>query len=107
VNSNLTTVVVLVTVIHVVVLAVMIWIRVRRSEADTPPGESANITPCAVCGRPSTHLSYDGLDPHEHRDRHTGTSYSTDMAHYQPVCEAHDHNPQRQGPAAEGHLLDV
>jgi hypothetical protein len=107
VNSNLTTIVILVSLIHVAVLVVMIWIRVRRSEADGTPDKSANITPCAVCGQPSTHLSYDGLDPNEQRDRFTGLSYSTDRAHYQPVCEAHDHNPPPKGPAAEGRLLDV
>jgi hypothetical protein len=93
VNTSLTTIVILVSVIHVVVLVFMIWIRVRRTEADGPRGETAKITPCAVCGQPSTHWGYDGLDPNEQHDRHTGLSYSTDMTHYQPLCEAHDHHP--------------
>ena len=88
-SSSLTTLIVLVTLIHVAALAVMIWIRVRRSEVDGTMGESAMITPCAVCGQPATHRSYDGLDPNEQRDPHTGRSYSTDMAHYQPLCAAH------------------
>jgi hypothetical protein len=49
VNSSLITVTILVTLIHVAALAVMIWIRVRRSEADGTTGESAKITPCALC----------------------------------------------------------
>jgi hypothetical protein len=89
VTASLTTVTILVTLIHVAALAVMIWIRVRRSEADGPTGESANSTPCAVCGGPATHWSYDGLDPNEQRNRHTGQAYSTDMAHYQPLCAGH------------------
>ena len=89
-NSNLTTITILVTLIHVAALGVMIWIRVRRSEADWPTtGESAKITPCAVCGEPATRWSYDGLDPNQQRDRHTGLVYSADMAHYQPLCPAH------------------
>src|ERR1700721_1435820 len=51
----------------------MIWIRVRRSEADRPAtGEGTKITPCAVCGEPAAYLGYDGLDPNEQRDPHTG-----------------------------------
>jgi hypothetical protein len=89
VDSNLAMVTILVTVIHVVALAVMIWIRVRRTEADAAPGKSVSRTPCAVCGEPSTHWGYDGLDPNEQHDRHTGRSYSTDRSHYQPLCSAH------------------
>jgi hypothetical protein len=89
VNTSLTTVTVLVTLIHVVALGVMIWIRVRRSEADGPAGESAQVTPCAVCGEPATGWSYDGLDPDEQRDPHTGRAWSADMARYRPVCAAH------------------
>jgi hypothetical protein len=89
VNTSLTTVTVLVTLIHVVALGVMIWIRVRRSEADGPAGESAKVTPCAVCGEPATGWSYDGLDPDEQRDPHTGRAWSADMARYRPVCAAH------------------
>ena len=89
VSSNLTTIVILVTLIHVAVLVVMIWIRVRRCEADDTPGESANITPCAVCGESATQWSYDGLDPDEQRDPRTGWAWSADMAHYRPLCAAH------------------
>jgi hypothetical protein len=89
VNSSLTTVTILVTVIHVAALGVMIWIRVRRSEADGTTGESATITPCAVCGEPAIGLSYDGLDPNERRDPHTGRAWSDDVAHYRPACAAH------------------
>ena len=93
-NSSLTTVTVLVTVLHIVALAVMIWIRVRRSEADVPPTrDSADITPCAVCGEPATGLGYDGLDPNEQRDTRTGRAWSADMGHYRPVCEAHAAQP--------------
>jgi hypothetical protein len=89
VASNLTTIVILVTLIHVAALAVMIWIRVRRSEADDTPRESAKITPCAVCGGLATDWGYDGLDPNEQRDPCTGRAWSADMAHYRPVCAAH------------------
>jgi hypothetical protein len=90
VSSNLTTIVILVSVIHVAVFAVMIWIRVRRSEADWPAtGEGTKITPCAVCGEPATDLGYDGLDPNEQRDPHTGRPWSADIARYRPVCVAH------------------
>lgn len=88
-SSSLTTLVVLVTLIHVAAFVVMIVIRVRRSEVEGTRGQSALITPCVVCGEPATHRSYDGLDPNEQRDPHTGRSYSTDSAHYQPVCAAH------------------
>jgi hypothetical protein len=42
-----------------------------------------------VRSEPANHLGYDGLDPNERRDPHTGRSYSTDMARYQPLCAAH------------------
>ena len=86
VNSSLTTVTILVTLIHVAALGVMIWIRVRRSEADVTgtAGDSAKITPCAVCGQPAIGLSYDGLDPNERRDPSTGRAWSADMTHYRP-----------------------
>jgi hypothetical protein len=89
VDSNLTTIIILVTVIHVVVLVAMIWIRVRRTEGDGIPVGSSKITPCAVCGEPATDWSYDGLDPNEQRDSHTGKAWSADVAHYRPVCAAH------------------
>jgi hypothetical protein len=88
-SGSLTALIVLVTLIHVAAFAVMIVIRVRRNEVDGTAGGSGLITPCAVCGEPATHRSYDGLDPNERRDPHTGRSYSTDMAHYQPLCGAH------------------
>jgi hypothetical protein len=89
VDSNLTTVTILVSLLHVVALAVMIWIRVHRTEADAAPGKSVSRTPCTVCGDPATHWSYDGLDPNERHHRHTGQSYSTDVAYYHPLCAAH------------------
>ena len=88
-SSSLTTLIVLITLIHVAAFVVMIVIRVRRNEVEGTTGNSELITPCAVCGNPATHRSYDGLDPNEHRDPHTGRSYSTDMAYYQPLCAAH------------------
>jgi hypothetical protein len=75
VNSNLTTIVILVTVIHVAVLVVMIWLRVRRTEGDGLPVESPKFTPCALCGEPATDWSYDGLDRNEQRDPHTGRAW--------------------------------
>lgn len=88
-NSNLTTIVILVTVIHIAVLVVMVWIRVRRTEGDGIPVASAKITPCAVCGEPATDWTYDGLDPNEQRDPSTGKVWSPDITHYRPVCAAH------------------
>jgi len=90
VNSSLTTVTVLVSLLHVAALGVMIWIRVRRSEADGPtPREGGKVTACAVCGEPAAGWSYDGLDPNEQRDPRTGRAWSADMTHYRPVCTAH------------------
>jgi hypothetical protein len=89
VTSNETTIVVLVSVIHVVVLAIMIWIRVRRTEGDGIAVASPKVTPCALCGEPATDWSYDGLDPNEQRDPHTGHLWSADTAHYRAVCAAH------------------
>jgi len=89
VSSSLTTLIILITVIHVAAFVVMVMIRVWRNEADGSTGESAKITPCAVCSQPANHGSYDGLDPNERRDPHTGRSYSNDMTHYQPLCAAH------------------
>jgi hypothetical protein len=87
--SSLTTLIVLITLIHVAAFVVMIVIRVRRNEVEGTRGNAALITACAVCGSPATHRSYDGLDPNEQRDPHTGRAYSTDMTHYQPLCAAH------------------
>jgi hypothetical protein len=88
-SSNLTTIVILVTVIHVAVLVVMIWIRVRRTPGDGIAIGNTKITPCSVCGEPAIDWSYDGLDPNEQRDPHTGQIWSPDTAHYQPVCGTH------------------
>ena len=88
-SSNLTMITILVTVIHVAALAVMIWIRVRRTEGDGIAVPSPEITPCAKCGEPATDWSYDGLDPDAQRDSRTGKLWSADIAHYLPVCPAH------------------
>ena len=88
-SSNLTLIVVLTSVIHVAALAVMIWIRVRRTEGDGIPVPSPKVTPCAKCGDPATDWSYDGLDPNEQHDPHTNKAWSPDMTHYRPVCPAH------------------
>jgi len=88
-SSSLTTLIVFITLIHVAAFVIMVMIRVRRNEADGVTGERAKVTPCAVCSEPATRWSYDGLDPNEQRNRHTGQAYSTDMAHYQPLCAAH------------------
>jgi len=89
VSSNLTVIVIVVSVIHITVFAVMIWIRVRPSEADDVPVKSANVTPCAVCGEPAIHRAYDGLDPDEQYDPDTGKYWSADIAHYPPLCATH------------------
>jgi hypothetical protein len=89
VNSSLTTIVILVTILHVAVFVVMIWIRVRRSEADYTAADYGDIRTCAVCGQPAPYLVYDGLDSNEQYDPNTGQPYSTDRAHYQPLCAAH------------------
>lgn len=88
-SSSLTILIVLITLIHVAAFVVMIVIRVRRNEADGTAGGSALATPCVVCGEPATRRRYDGLDPNERRDPHTGRSYSTDLTHYQPLCASH------------------
>ena len=89
VSNNLLLIVVLTSVIHVAAFAVMVWIRVRRTEGDGKPAGKAKITPCALCGEPASVWSYDGLDPNEQRDPHTGEAWSPDMTHYRPVCAAH------------------
>jgi hypothetical protein len=89
VDSNLTMITILVSIIHVVALAVMIWIRVRKTEGDGIEVPPPKITPCALCGEPATDWRYDGLDPNEQRDSRTGRVWSADMAHYRPVCLAH------------------
>jgi hypothetical protein len=89
VNSNLTMIIILVSVIHVAVLVVMVWIRVRRTEGDGITVKAPTITPCALCGDPATDWTYDGLDPDEHLDSRTGKAWSADVAHYRQVCAAH------------------
>lgn len=86
--STLTAIVVLGTLLHVAVLAVMIWIRVRRTEGDGT-AESAKSTPCALCGKPAVDWRYDGLDPDEQINPETGRAWSYDMAHYRPLCADH------------------
>lgn len=88
-STNLTVIVIVVSVIHVAVFAVMVWIRVRPCEADGVPVKSTNTTPCSVCGEPATHRSYDGLDPDAKYDPDTGQYWSADMSHYPPLCAAH------------------
>jgi hypothetical protein len=90
-SGSLTLLIVLVTLIHVAAFVVMIVIRVRRNEVDGTKGDTGRMTPCTVCGEPATHSRYDGLDPNEQRDPHTGRAYSVNMAHYQPRCAAHDY----------------
>lgn len=87
VDSNLTAIVVLGTLLHVVVLAVMIWIRVRRT--DSPLGSPVRVTPCAVCGEPAAGWTYDGLDPNEQINPETGRAWSPDLSHYRPLCANH------------------
>ena len=53
-SSSLTTLIVLVSGIHVAAFAVMIVIRVRRNEVEGTTGNSALITACAMCGEPAT-----------------------------------------------------
>jgi hypothetical protein len=89
VSNSLTVLVILITLIHLAALVVMIVIRVRRNEVDGTTGTGVHLTPCAVCGEPSTHRGYDGLDPGERHDPHTGRAYSTDLTYYQPLCAAH------------------
>jgi hypothetical protein len=88
-RSSLTTLVVLVTVIHVAAFAVWAAIRLWPDKPRNAATPAAAVRHCAVCRQPATHLAYDGLDPDERRDPHTGRAYSTSMAHYQPLCAAH------------------
>ena len=88
-STNLTLIVVATSVIHVAALVVMIWIRVRRTEGDGKPLVNERIAPCALCGEPSAGWHYDGLDPNERRDPHTGEAWSSDMTHYRPLCATH------------------
>ncbi|MCL2582755.1 MAG: hypothetical protein FWE35_09895 [Streptosporangiales bacterium] len=87
--STLTAIVVFGTVFHVAVLAIMIWIRVRRTDSDPAAVAAAPVRACAVCGEPATTWSYDGLDPDEQVNSETGRAWSADTTHYRPVCEEH------------------
>jgi hypothetical protein len=102
VSSNLALIVILTSVIHVAALVVMIWIRVRRTEGDGIPVASPKIRPCALCGESATGWAYDGLDPNEQRDPRTGKAWSTNMAHYRPVCAAHEHLATEPAPRSAG-----
>lgn len=84
--STLTAIVVLGTLLHIVVFAVMVWIRVRRTDGKD---DKARATPCAVCGRPAVGWRYDGLDPNEQINPDTGRALSFDMTHYRPLCAEH------------------
>ena len=88
-NDNLTMLIVLVTVLHVVAMVVMLVIRFKKTAGDGITVPPPKITPCAVCGEPSTDYAYDGLDPYEQRDSATGKAWSADITHYRPVCAAH------------------
>jgi hypothetical protein len=90
VSNNLTALVIVVSVMHVGVMAVWAAIRFWPTEGRRTKGESTKtITPCAVCGEPATHREYDGLDPHEQHNPHTGHAWSDDITHYRPLCAAH------------------
>jgi hypothetical protein len=102
VNSNLTLIVVLVSVIHVAVLVIMVWIRVRRTEGDGLPAARSKTAPCALCGEPATDWGYDGLDPNEQLDSHTGRAWSADAAHYRPLCASHSGDQDRNRRAVRG-----
>jgi hypothetical protein len=93
VSSNLTLIVVLVSVFHVAAMIVMIWIRVRRTEGDGIPTPPPRITACALCAEPAVDWYYDGLDPDEQLDSRTGRTWSADASHYRPLCPAHSPCP--------------
>lgn len=97
---SFTALVIVVTLIHVAAFVVVVLIRLWPDRPAAASGQSVQIRPCTVCGEPSTHLGYDGLDPGEQRDPHTGRAYSMDMAHYQPLCAAH--GPATSLAAAQG-----
>lgn len=93
-SGSMTILIILVTLLHVAAFAVWMWIRLRRDEGkDSTTNESANLTPCAVCGAPATQWGYDGFDPNERHDPYTGRAYSLDMTHYQPLCATHAPKP--------------
>ena len=87
--SSLTILIILLSVFHVGVMALMLWIRIYRTKQERAIVVPVPATPCARCGQPSTHQEYDGLDPNEQRDPHTGRAWSADLTRYQPLCDAH------------------
>jgi uncharacterized membrane protein YqjE len=54
VSSNLAILVILMTLFHVAALAVILLIRFWPTDKVRAAGTSVIITPCAVCGEPST-----------------------------------------------------
>ena len=88
-SSNLTLIVVLVSLFHVAVMILMIWIRVRKTEGDGIPAPAPKVTACAMCAEPAADWYYDGLDPNQQLDSRTGRAWSADAAHYRPLCAAH------------------
>jgi hypothetical protein len=88
-SNSLTTLVILVTLLHAAAFIVMLVLRLRRNEVEGTKGNPQLIRPCAVCGEPATRRGYDGLDPNERRDPYTGRSYSTDVTHYLALCADH------------------
>lgn len=101
--STLTWVIILGTVLHIAVFSAMGWIRFRRTAGDGIQVPAPKVTPCAVCGQPSTSYGYDGLDPNAQRDPHTGQVWSADLSHYRPVCADHaDHKPAGAGLGVNG-----
>jgi hypothetical protein len=55
VSSSLTTLIVLITLLHVAAFVIMVMIRVLCNEADGITDEGAKVAPCAVCSEPATH----------------------------------------------------
>ena len=89
-SNNLTALIIVVSVMHIAVIGVWAVIRFWPGEIFGTTRESTRaITPCAVCGEPATHREYDGLDPDEQHNPHTGRAWSEDMTHYRPLCAAH------------------
>lgn len=99
--DTLTAVIVLGTVLHIAVFAVMIWIRVRRTDGDGLTIENPTFIPCAECGRPSAGWEYDGLDPDEQISPDTGRAWSYDTSHYRPLCTGHSATARTAPPAAQ------
>ena len=49
--------------------------------------DRASNHPCVDCGQPAQHWAYDHADPNEKRDERLGVPFSTDPAHYRPMCQ--------------------